>query len=75
MTKRHADVDLTEDLDSETQACVSAEDRVLGSPYQWIFMMTKIIIGAYHGSLRMLVIAAILLLPSMTANLRSCPGS
>ena len=50
MTKRHADVDLTEDSDSETQEwqeCVPAEDRVWGMS-GWIFMMTKIIIGAYQ---------------------------
>ena len=50
MTKRHADVDLTEDSDSETQEwqeCVPAEDRVWGMS-GWNFMMTKIIIGAYQ---------------------------
>ncbi len=50
MTKRHADVDFPEDSDSETQEwqeCVPAEDRVWGIS-GWIFMMTKIIIGAYQ---------------------------
>jgi hypothetical protein len=50
MRKRHADVDLPEDSDSETQEwqeCVPAEDRVWGIS-GWIFMMTKIIIGAYQ---------------------------
>ena len=50
MTKRHADVDLPEDSDSETQEwqeCVPAEDRVWGIS-GWNFMMTKIIIGAYQ---------------------------
>ena len=52
MTKRSADVDLTEVSDSETEECVSAEDRAWGSPYQWIQMMTKIIIGVYQWWLK-----------------------
>ena len=48
MTNRHACIDLTEESDSETQECVSAEDRAGDSPKQWKIMMTKIIIGAYH---------------------------
>ena len=50
MTKRHADVDLPEDSDSETQEwqeCVPAEDWVWGTS-GWNFMMTKIIIAAYQ---------------------------
>ena len=46
--KRHACIDLTEESDSETQECVSAEDRAGDSPIQWRIMMTKIIIGAFH---------------------------
>ena len=49
MTNRHACIDLTEESDSETQECVSAEDRAGDlSPIQWRIMMTKIIIGAFH---------------------------
>ena len=48
MTKRHADVDLTEESDSETQEYVSdtEEDPAGEDPDQWRVRMALTIIGA-----------------------------